>query len=354
MLNAGSQGGWGVGATNPLPNPFDSATRPPGNPFTKPARNPFLRSDKIYTQAPNNNPFSASSVRNNHFSAAKTPSSKRSASPSFQQKNNGAPAIRNPFGTARKETAPPKLRRPSPVPSFNSLGSISDYVEPIWSDVPTTLNSMEEGFCRALCLGQVPLHRKPDEWVAICYRVFATQLQNRLPMLPLDDALRKYVDTRQDAGFDYREFLQHHFGSRMMGRCFFLTERNHPGMGTGAMLPNDIIVVPLGCRTPIIIRPEDNEGKRFRFVGDAYLDGYMDGKAIARWKASGKKIERYPSKHLPSSAAIKDFRCLPSEPVSGHQATQIEQTVYIFGVGMAPKFRILWLQAGKLTLLSYS
>ncbi|KAI1125016.1 heterokaryon incompatibility protein-domain-containing protein [Nemania abortiva] len=157
----------------------------------------------------------------------------------------------------------------------------------------TLQKSMEEEFCRTLCLGQVPLKWKPDEWVEMCYRVFATQLRNRLPRLPLDDALRKYADVPEDAKFDYREFLQYHFGSRMMGRSFFLTERNRLGMGTGAMLPNDIIVVPLGCRTPIIIRAEDSGGRRFRFVGDAYLDGYMDGKAIAKWKATGKEIEKF-------------------------------------------------------------
>ncbi|KAI0100728.1 hypothetical protein GGR51DRAFT_531465 [Nemania sp. FL0031] len=136
MLNAGSQGGWGVGATTALPNPFDSATRPPGNPFTKPkpkpAPNPFHQSNKIYTQASTNNPFSTGVIAN-PFYAAKTPRVKRSASPSFKQNTNGAPAVRNPFGATRKEAATPKLGRPSPVPSFNSLGSISDLAaEPDW------------------------------------------------------------------------------------------------------------------------------------------------------------------------------------------------------------------------------
>ncbi|KAI0097623.1 hypothetical protein GGR51DRAFT_566345 [Nemania sp. FL0031] len=139
----------------------------------------------------------------------------------------------------------------------------------------------------------LPVKWKPDEWVEICYRVFATQLQNRLSLLPLDDALRKYIHVSEDTEFDYREFSQHHFGSRMMGRRFFLTSRNRLGMGTGAMFPNDLIVVPLGCPTPIVIRVEDSGGKRFRLVGDAYLDGYIDGKAVAKWKASGKEIEKF-------------------------------------------------------------
>ncbi|KAI0878366.1 hypothetical protein GGS24DRAFT_443567 [Hypoxylon argillaceum] len=137
---------------------------------------------------------------------------------------------------------------------------------------------MEQGFCRTLCLGQVPQGLTPHQWVRKCYQVFATQLRNRLPQLRLDDALEKYADDHEYAEFNDRQFLQSHFGSGMMGRCFFLT-KYRLGMGTGAMLPKDMVVVPLGCRTPIILR-KDSKGKKFRFVGDAYLDGNMNGEAI--------------------------------------------------------------------------
>lgn len=148
--------------------------------------------------------------------------------------------------------------------------------------------SMEEAFCRALCLGQVPLnieHKSrpysPSGWKRICYHVFAAQLQSRLPWIILDEHLQKYVDSGTEDEFNLREFLQSNFGVRMMGRCLILTERDHIGMGSGFVLPDDIIIIPLGCRTPIIIRKEGNKRGRFRYVGDVYLDGYMNGKVMA-------------------------------------------------------------------------
>ncbi|KAI1743557.1 heterokaryon incompatibility protein-domain-containing protein [Xylaria scruposa] len=152
---------------------------------------------------------------------------------------------------------------------------------------------MEEAFCRTLCLGQVLPNWKPDEWTKKCYRVFATQIRNRLPQMPIDDVLKGYINAHEDAESNYRQFLQSHFGSRMMGRCFFLTKRKSLGMGTGFMLPDDIIVVPLGCGTPIVIREEEDKPGRFRFVGDAYLDGFMEGQAIKKWKVGETDVRKF-------------------------------------------------------------
>ncbi len=167
---------------------------------------------------------------------------------------------------------------------------LSDYMSSMDFELQ---KEMEEAFCRTICLGQIPLKQKPDEWMRNTYRVFATLLRNRLPKLPLDDALSKYIDDPGNTETNHRQLLQSDFGSHMMGRCFFLTEAKRLGMGTGCMLPGDIIVVPLGCRTPIIIREADKRRGIFQLVGDVYLDGYMDGKAVERWKAGKKKVEKF-------------------------------------------------------------
>ncbi|KAI0446045.1 heterokaryon incompatibility protein-domain-containing protein [Xylaria telfairii] len=161
------------------------------------------------------------------------------------------------------------------------------------SEKPELREEMEEAFCRTLCLGQVPPEWKPNEWVERCYRVFATQIRNRLPQMPIDEVLREYIDTGEDVESNCRQFIQRHFSSPMMGRCFFLTKKNGIGMGTGFMLPGDIIAVPLGCRTPIVIREEGGKEGRFQFVGDAYLDGYMNGQAIKELEASQRKARKF-------------------------------------------------------------
>ncbi|KAI1281447.1 heterokaryon incompatibility protein-domain-containing protein [Xylaria sp. FL0933] len=158
---------------------------------------------------------------------------------------------------------------------------------------PELQKEMELAFCRTICLGQIPREKEPDEWMRKTYQVFATLLRNRLPKLPLDDVLGQYAEIPGNNETNNRQLLQSHFGSHMMGRCFFLTKNNRLGMGTGFMLPGDMIVVPLGCRTPIIIREEDRRRGRYRLVGDVYLDGYMDGEAVRRWKAGEKSVEKF-------------------------------------------------------------
>ncbi|GAP91993.2 putative heterokaryon incompatibility protein [Rosellinia necatrix] len=159
----------------------------------------------------------------------------------------------------------------------------------------------EEVFCKTLCLGQIPpntMDKSRDysvsEWKRICYHVFAAQLHSRLPQIILSENLRDYVDVVGLKGnFDPRQFLQDNFASRMMGRCFFLTLGDCMGMGTGFMLPHDVIVVPLGCRTPIVLRKEESKRGRYKFIGDVYLNGYMNGKAMEMLKTGERKVEKF-------------------------------------------------------------
>lgn len=138
----------------------------------------------------------------------------------------------------------------------------------------------QDDFCLTLSLGHGPAEgQNQTDCMNICYSVFASLLRQRLPELPLDKDLASHVATDGNVG-DYqgrREFLQKHFGSQMMGRCFCITDEDLIGLGSGFMTVGDIVVVPFGCSTPIILRPE---GDGFRFVGDVYIHGYMYGKAV--------------------------------------------------------------------------
>ncbi|KAF4876914.1 hypothetical protein CGCSCA1_v003866 [Colletotrichum siamense] len=149
-------------------------------------------------------------------------------------------------------------------------------------------------FCRALCLNQVP--RKwvnSFDWVTACFHVFASLIRERLPHLPLDQELEKYIDAKTDIKPDARRrFLQEHFGSRMMGRCFYITEGDRIGIGSGFMAVGDTVVVPLGCSTPVVLRPEGCRSE-CRYVGDAYLHGYMYGRAIDQWRNGDRKASKF-------------------------------------------------------------
>lgn len=153
--------------------------------------------------------------------------------------------------------------------------------------------SVQEDFAATLSLGQVPAtHRDNSKWLRACYNVFSNLIKTRLPGILLEPSLKKYENKRDVKSAERRKFLQRNFGDMMMGRCFFITKEDHLGMGTGFLLPGDEVVVPLGCSTPIVLR-QQGARKEYQYVGDAYVHGYMDGKAIDEWKSHTRKVTKY-------------------------------------------------------------
>jgi hypothetical protein len=141
-------------------------------------------------------------------------------------------------------------------------------------------------FCRTLCLDQVPSeYTGGQRWLQVTYYVFASLLNERLPSLRLDRVLEGYADQNMNMSTsECRSFLHRHF-KRMMGRCFCVTKKGYLGLGTGFMTAGDVVVVPYGCSTPVILRPEGRHGG-FRFVGDVYVHNFMNGEVfnLGDWK----------------------------------------------------------------------
>lgn len=158
------------------------------------------------------------------------------------------------------------------------------------------LRWVKQRFCLALSLRPTPEGEETTEdWMDTCYHVFASTIRERLPKLHIDPELEQYVDIRRDLQMDPRErrlFLQKNFGSKMMGRCLCITDEKRVGMGTGLMTRGDVVVVPLGCSTPVVLRPEGDE---YRFIGDVYIHGYMDGRAVEECNkdSAGKQVNSY-------------------------------------------------------------
>lgn len=156
---------------------------------------------------------------------------------------------------------------------------------------------VQEDFAETLALGQIPsTPAKKSQWLSACYNVFGKLICERLPHLAIDRSLERYLDLKVGVTSDERrQFLQKNFGEMMMGRCFFITKNNYLGMGSGFMLPGDKVVVPLGCSTPIILRELKQKGtqKEYRYVGDAYVNGYMHGKAVDDLMSKTRKEGKY-------------------------------------------------------------
>ncbi|KAF1979144.1 hypothetical protein BU23DRAFT_595122 [Bimuria novae-zelandiae CBS 107.79] len=185
--------------------------------------------------------------------------------------------------------------------AVGTLCTLADYIMAFIHWRAQLLSNTEDGenqarqeeFCSTLSLDQLPPGWKIDSWRAACYHVFASLAHQRIPRLPLDEELQRYIDA--DVGVkaeDRRRFLQEHFGSQMMGRCFCITEDGEMGMGSGFMTAGDTVVIPLGCPTPVLIRPEGTRGE-YRYVGDVYIHGYMNGKAVDQWKDGERELRQY-------------------------------------------------------------
>lgn len=185
--------------------------------------------------------------------------------------------------------------------AVGTLCTLADYVMAFIHWRAQLLSNTEDGesqtrqeeFCRTLSLNQLPAGWKKGSWRAVCYHVFASLAHERIPRLPLDEELWRYVDVNVGVkAEDRRRFLQEYFGSRMMGRCFCITEDGSMGMGSGFMAAGDTVVVPLGCATPVLLRPEGPRGE-YRFVGDVYIHGYMDGEAVRHWQKGEREVRKY-------------------------------------------------------------
>ncbi|KAH8730504.1 heterokaryon incompatibility protein-domain-containing protein [Phaeosphaeriaceae sp. PMI808] len=156
-------------------------------------------------------------------------------------------------------------------------------------DEGNTDHPLHMTFCRTLCFGQIPNPNSQQRlWHRICYHVFSSLIAERLPRLPMDAALRYYATiTNLLVPNERRNFLQVNFGNQMMGRNFCITEQGLMGMGSGYMRVGDLVVVPFGCSTPILLRP-DGPRDEHRYVGDIYIDGYMNGEAIKQLTEIGR------------------------------------------------------------------
>jgi hypothetical protein len=144
-----------------------------------------------------------------------------------------------------------------------------------------------QAFCRTLCLGQVPEQRsKRKKWHTLCYHVFSSLIREKMPRLPMDEDLDRYVGaTGLIEPGARRKFLQDHFGDRMTGRSLCITKQGLIGMGSGYMTAGDLIVVPFGCSTPILLRPEARRNE-YSYVGDVYIHHYMHGEAMQQMEAN--------------------------------------------------------------------
>ena len=87
-----------------------------------------------------------------------------------------------------------------------------------------------------------------------------------------------------------------------LGRRFFVTDGNFMGLGPPQAEVGDIVAVFFGSDVPFVLRPQED---KFRLIGEAHVQGIMDGEAMEWWKNEGTR-EQDPFEH-PTSLEEKAF-----------------------------------------------
>lgn len=77
---------------------------------------------------------------------------------------------------------------------------------------------------------------------------------------------------------ELRDFHEH-VENCCQNRSLFTTGKGALGLGPGRMQEGDIVAILWGCRWPVILRHD--EGRKYRFMGVAYIYGMMDGEALS-------------------------------------------------------------------------
>jgi hypothetical protein len=163
------------------------------------------------------------------------------------------------------------------------------------SSVDQQLN--QEAFVRTLLCGKILEDRIGNETMPSFLRKllggFAELFKEMYPTRALDSVLVEcanfiHAEDRQVSEADnipydaavnssvWRSWVQSSV-AMTWDRRFFIGSEDTMGMAPESSLEGDIICIPLGCPHPMILRQVDDH---YIVVGEAYVDGYMYGKAM--------------------------------------------------------------------------
>jgi hypothetical protein len=148
--------------------------------------------------------------------------------------------------------------------------------------------AVHESFCRTLCMNMS--NDGPRELMESTYHAFAILLQE-LPSIELDSQLKFYASTSVGSSATFAaEMLFNFFHRTMAGRRFCMTFTGLLCLGSSSCVQDDIVIVPLGCSTPIILRKRN---QTYTYIGDIYVDGYMYGRAIDELNSGVRQLQNF-------------------------------------------------------------
>jgi hypothetical protein len=120
------------------------------------------------------------------------------------------------------------------------------------------------------------------------YHTFVCLLQERFPALPLDPQSLFYAAKASPVSAEQREEVFHSL--IVAARRFCVSSTGLLCLGASVLRKDDVIVIPLGCSTPTILR---RHAREYTYVGDIYVDGYMYGLAVEELNNGARYLESF-------------------------------------------------------------
>lgn len=90
-------------------------------------------------------------------------------------------------------------------------------------------------------------------------------------------------------------------GAATLNRRFFVTEKGYFGLAPATTQPGDLVCILLGGKVPYIVRKTvdadapnkiaDMHRTTYKFVGDAYVQGIMNGEAVQDLESDDECLE---------------------------------------------------------------
>lgn len=149
------------------------------------------------------------------------------------------------------------------VKSASPHAQASTGLEPFWHTI--TFNGLREG---ALSLSEI---MSTDTYVKDCRSFLRMMMDDPSSVDPT------LYESIQERGFTNLRF-QICISTWRPRRLFGMTRNGYRGMFPEGATNGDVVCVILGARTSFVIRPE--HGGTYRFVGEAYVHGLMNGEVF--------------------------------------------------------------------------
>ena len=105
--------------------------------------------------------------------------------------------------------------------------------------------------------------------------------------------MTSYADSfREHMRAQRTEIFQSSIPGAIRGRRYMISQTGLQGIAPADCDFEDIICVPLGSATPMVLRKGD-ESKHYTFIGECYINSYMYGKAITEVNTGIRRLETF-------------------------------------------------------------